>query len=60
MKTLILSIMLVILAVGSAGCMVVDGDHHYRGHHYYGPPVIVVPVHPHVPYGPPERYHDYR
>lgn len=48
MRTLIAAILLAIVALGSAGCVVVDA--HYHGHYRRPRPVIVRPV-------PPHHYH---
>jgi hypothetical protein len=60
MKVLVSSILLVMLAIGSTGCVALD-CYHDRGNHFGRRPPIVRPerLHGHD-YGPPERYHDSR
>ena len=58
MKTLISSILLAALAIGSTGCMVIDG-YYPRGDHFGRRPPILRPERPHGhDYGPPARHHD--
>ena len=58
MKALVSSILLAILAIGSTGCVAIDGYHPRNGHFGRRPP-IVRPVRPHGhDYGPPERHYD--
>lgn len=61
MRTLLLSILLAMLAMGSTGCIVIDGYHHH-GYYYAGRRPPVMRLHgPHGrPYGPPPPAPHYR
>jgi len=58
MKVFVLSILLAVLAIGSTGCVVVDGPH-CRGGDLGRRPPAARPERPHGhDYGPPERHPD--
>ncbi|MBN1363147.1 MAG: hypothetical protein JW993_21280 [Sedimentisphaerales bacterium] len=58
MRTLIAATLLALLAIGSAGCVIVDA--HYHGHHRHRRPVIVRPARPHHHhYGPGYPHYGY-
>jgi hypothetical protein len=57
MKALVSSILLVVLAVVSTGCVAIEEEHPRR---FGGHPPIIRPERPHGhDYGPPERHGDY-
>jgi len=56
MKAIVSSILLAMLAIGSTGCVAIDG-YYCRRDRFGGHPPIVRPERPHGhDYGPPERH----